>query len=68
MPLGMARIGGLSLQVYVEGVVKANIGPMNVNQQIQTSNKRNSLKGLPQAYKPKVAQSFPVSVEDISYQ
>ena len=29
----MARIGGLSLQVYVEGVVKANIGPINADQQ-----------------------------------
>ena len=28
----MAEIGGLSLQVYVGGVAKANIGPMNVGQ------------------------------------
>ena len=32
-PLGMARIGRLSLQVYVEGVTKVNIGPMNADQQ-----------------------------------
>ena len=31
--LGMARIGRLSLQVYVGGVAKADIGPMNVGQQ-----------------------------------
>ena len=34
MPLlGMTGIGGLSLQVYVGGVAKANIGSMNVGQQ-----------------------------------
>ena len=32
-PLGMAKIGGLSLQVYVESVAKANLGLMNVDQQ-----------------------------------
>ena len=31
--LGMKRIGGLSLLVYVGGVTKADIGPMNVGQQ-----------------------------------
>ena len=29
----MARIGDLSLQVHVGGVVKDNIGPMNADQQ-----------------------------------
>ena len=29
----MVKIGGLSLQVYVEGVAKADIGPMNADQQ-----------------------------------
>ena len=29
----MAKIGDLGLQVYVEGVAKANIGPMNADQQ-----------------------------------
>ena len=28
----MARIGELSLQVYVEGEAKANIGPINTDQ------------------------------------
>lgn len=32
-PLEMARIGGLSLQVYIEGRAKAGIGPMNADQQ-----------------------------------
>ena len=32
-PLGMAKIGGFSLQVYVEGVAKADIGPMNADKQ-----------------------------------
>ena len=32
-PLGMARIGELSLQVYVEDVAKADIGLMNVSGQ-----------------------------------
>ena len=32
-PLGMARIGGLSLQVYIGGVAKGNSGPMYVGQQ-----------------------------------
>ena len=31
-PLGIAEIGGLSLQVFVGGVAKVNIGPMNVGQ------------------------------------
>ena len=31
-PLEMAEIGGLSLQVYVGSVAKADIGPMNVGQ------------------------------------
>ena len=29
----MAKIGDLGLQVYVEGMVKDNIGPMNTDQQ-----------------------------------
>ena len=32
-PVEMARIGGLSLQVYIEGMAKAGIGPMNAGQQ-----------------------------------
>ena len=32
-PLGMAKIGEISLQVYVEAVAKADIGPMNKDQQ-----------------------------------
>ena len=32
-PLGMEKIGGLILQVYVGGVTKASIGSMNVGQQ-----------------------------------
>ena len=32
-PLGMAKIGGFSLQVYVGGVAKANIGTMNEGKQ-----------------------------------
>ena len=32
-PLGMARIGGLNLLKFIGGVAKANIGPMNVDQQ-----------------------------------
>ena len=32
-PLEMARIGGLSLLLYVGGVSNANIGLMNVGQQ-----------------------------------
>ena len=31
--LGMAGIGGLSLQVYIGSVAKADIEPMNVGQQ-----------------------------------
>ena len=30
--LGMAEIGGLSLQVYVGGVAKVDIQPMNIGQ------------------------------------
>ena len=30
--LGMAEIGGLSLQVYVGGLAKVNTGPMNEGQ------------------------------------
>ena len=30
--LGMTEIGGLSLQVYVGGATKVDIGPMNVGQ------------------------------------
>ena len=29
----MAGIGGLSLQIYVEGMAKADIGPINADQQ-----------------------------------
>ena len=29
----MARIEGLSLQVYVEGVAKTDIGPINADQE-----------------------------------
>ena len=31
-PLGMAEIGGFSLQVYVGSVSKADIGPMKLGQ------------------------------------
>ena len=31
--LGMKRVGGLSLLVYVGGVAKADIGPMNIGRQ-----------------------------------
>ena len=31
-PLGMARIGRLRIQVYVEGVAKAKIGSTNLDQ------------------------------------
>ena len=30
--VGMAEIGGLNLLVYIEGVAKVDIGPMNVGQ------------------------------------
>ena len=32
-PLGMAKIEGPSIQVYVKGVAKAKIKPMNADQQ-----------------------------------
>ena len=32
-PLVMAKIKGINLLDYVEGVVKANTGPMNADQQ-----------------------------------
>ena len=32
-PLGMTKIEGLSLLDYVEGEAKADIGPMNIDQQ-----------------------------------
>ena len=32
-PLGMAKIKGINLLDYVEGVAKADIGPMNTDQQ-----------------------------------
>ena len=31
-PLRMARIGGLNFQVYIEGMAKADIGPINTDQ------------------------------------
>lgn len=61
----------LSLQVYVEGLSKADIGPMNTEQQKTDKttwyHREKTLKGLSQAPKSKVVQSFPVTVEDMSH-
>ena len=70
--LGMPRIGGLSLQVYVEGVTKANTGPMNADQQkIDKATQYHwetpwRTSHRPQATKSKVVQSFPVTGGHVS--
>ena len=67
----MAIIIGLSLQVYVEGVAKTDIGPVNADQERHTRQLNTIVKlleGPLAGPKPKVAQSFPVTVEDMSHQ
>ena len=65
----MAKIKDINLLDNVEVMAKANIGPMNAEQQDRQGTSiplGNSLRGLLQALRSKVAQSFPVTVEDIS--
>ena len=67
----MAKIKGINLLDYVEGMTKANIGPMkqiNKRQTRQPDTIGKLLGGLSQAPKSKVVQSFPVTVEDMSHQ
>lgn len=70
-PLGIAKIKGVNLLDYVEGVAKSDIGLMKADQ--QKTDKANQYHqktpwGLLQAPKSKVVQSFLVTVEDMSYQ
>ena len=73
MPLlEITGIGGLSLQVYVGGVAKADIGQMNVDQQeIDRANSYHwemQRGGLSQAPMANVVQSFLVTAENMPLQ
>ena len=73
MPLlGITGIGGLSLQVYVGDVERADIGRINVDQQEidQTTRYHREMQwgGLLQAPMANVVQSFPVTAENMPRQ
>ena len=72
MPLlEIPGIGGLSLQAYVGGVAKADIGQMNVDQQEidkATHYHWEAQWVLSQAPMANVVQSFPVTAENMPCQ